>query len=205
MSCYPNREQALSIWQEGLNFRITNYGFDVADEYVFHTKGIAESCEIIAKQIASLNAEKAYVLGLLHDYGKKYPEKELGGFHGHYGYDEMMQMGFPDVARVCLTHSFYASDFNKDDYKNYSSKDLDWAQDKLKNIIFDDYDKLVQLCDMFFEGRNKVTFEKRFEGIMKRHNLSFDNIKNLYHHAEENKKYFDNKCGTDIYKLLGIL
>ena len=205
MNGYPNREQALSIWQEGLNFRITNYGFDVPDEYVFHTKGIAESCEIIAKQIAELNPEKAYVLGLLHDYGKKYPEKELGGFHGRYGYDEMMQMGFSDVARVCLTHSFYASDFNKDDYKNYSSKDLDWAQDKLKNIIFDDYDKLVQLCDMFFEGLNKVTFEKRFEGIMMRHNLSFDNVENLYHHAEENKKYFDKKCGTDIYKLLGIL
>ena len=205
MNGYPDREQALSIWQEGLNFRISNYGFDVADEYVFHTKGIAESCEIIAKQIAGLNTEKAYVLGLLHDYGKKYPEKELGGFHGRYGYEEMKQMGFPDVARVCLTHSFYSSDFNKENYKNYSSKDLDWAKEKLKNIIFDDYDKLVQLCDMFFEGLNKVTFEKRFEGIMKRHNLSFENITNLYYYAEENKKYFDKKCGTDIYKLLGIL
>ena len=71
MQGYPNKAEALKIWQEGLDYRIKNYDFPVADEYVFHTKGIAESCEKIAKLIPDVNTEKAYVLGLLHDYGKK--------------------------------------------------------------------------------------------------------------------------------------
>ena len=201
----PNKEEAIKIWQEGLDFRIKNYGFPVVDEYVFHTKGIAESCEKIAKLMPDMNSEKAYVLGLLHDYGKKYPEKETGVFHGRRGYDEMMSMGYPDVAEICLTHTFYAPNFSFDSFPSYTLDDLVWAKNKMANITFNDYDLLVQLCDMFFEGLNKVRIEDRFQGIIKRYNLQFTDIENSYNHALENKKYFESKIHTDIYNLLDIV
>ena len=43
MKDYPDKETALKIWKDGLNFRIKNYGFNVADEYKFHTQGVASS------------------------------------------------------------------------------------------------------------------------------------------------------------------
>lgn len=128
MKDYPDKETALKIWKDGLDFRIKNYGFNVADEYKFHTQGVAESCYLIATHTSDMDSEKAYVLGLLHDYGKKYPEKELNGFHGRWGYEEMIKMGYPAVARICLTHTFYSTDFDANCFPSYPAKDLAWAK-----------------------------------------------------------------------------
>lgn len=204
MKDYPDKETALKIWKDGLDFRIKNYGFNVADEYKFHTQGVAESCYLIATHTSDMNSEKAYVLGLLHDYGKKYPEKELNGFHGHWGYEEMMKMGYPAVARICLTHTFYSTDFDANCFPSYPAKDLAWAKKQLQQINYDDYDRIVQLCDMFFEKLNIVSIQKRFSGIMERYHLDFDTLKNSYDYAVKNKEYFDKKCQIDVYKILGI-
>lgn len=204
MKDYPDKETALKIWKDGLDFRIKNYGFNVADEYKFHTQGVAESCYLIATHTSDMDSEKAYVLGLLHDYGKKYPEKELNGFHGRWGYEEMIKMGYPAVARICLTHTFYSTDFDANCFPSYPAKDLAWAKKQLQQINYDDYDHIVQLCDMFFEKMSMVSLQKRFSGIMERYHLSFDTLKNSYDYAVKNKEYFDKKCQMDVYKILGI-
>ena len=117
----------------------------------------------------------------------------------------MMSMGYPDVAEICLTHTFYAPNFSFDSFPSYTLDDLVWAKNKMANMTFNDYDLLVQLCDMFFEGLNKVRIEDRFQGIIKRYNLQFTDIENSYNHALENKKYFESKIHTDIYNLLDIV
>ena len=204
MKDYPDKETALKIWKDGLDFRIKNYGFNVADEYKFHTQGVAESCYLIATHTSDMDSEKAYVLGLLHDYGKKYPEKELNGFHGRWGYEEMIKMGYPAVARICLTHTFYSTDFDANCFPSYPAKDLERNKKQLQQINYDDYDRIVQLCDMFFEKMSMVSLQKRFSGIMERYHLSFDTLKNSYDYAVKNKEYFDKKCQMDVYKILGI-
>ena len=68
---------------------------------------------LIASRIDSIDGQKAYILGLLHDYGKMVRDadnKEY--FHGLTGYHEMNRLGFDDVARVCLTHTFPDKDCN---------------------------------------------------------------------------------------------
>ena len=66
----PARAEAQKIWQEGFDFRCCTTKFEVKDEYIFHSHGVAQAAENIAAQIPAMDSEKAYVLGLLHDYGK---------------------------------------------------------------------------------------------------------------------------------------
>ena len=51
-----------------------------------------------------MDAEKAYVLGLLHDIGRKFGVRHLG--HVSDGYRFMMSLGYDEAAKICLTHSF---------------------------------------------------------------------------------------------------
>ena len=64
-------------------------------------------CATCAQRIAEkcgMDRDKAYVLGLLHDIGRKFGVRHLG--HVYDGYQYMSELGYTDVARVCLTHSF---------------------------------------------------------------------------------------------------
>ena len=51
-----------------------------------------------------MDVEKAYILGLLHDIGRKFGVRHLG--HVYDGYVYMKSLGYDEVAKICLTHSF---------------------------------------------------------------------------------------------------
>lgn len=204
MKKYPNIRNAEKIWREEISYRLANYPFPEKEEYIFHSRGVGRCCRIIAEHTQDLNPEKAYVLGLLHDCGKRVNEKLSGRFHVREGYDLMEAMDYTDVARVCLTHSFYSPNFDEKFYPSYRPEWLTWAKDKMRGITFNDYDRLVQLCDLFFEGLEKVCLKKRFEGLIRRYNLQWPLLQSLYQHALDNKKFFDEKCGCCIYDLLEI-
>ena len=201
---YPPRKQALQIWEQGIIYRLSRpYGFTFEDEYRFHTIGVASAAEKIAQQIPSMDKEKAFVLGLLHDYGKRINERIEGYFHGREGYEQMMKMGYPDVAKVCLTHTFSEKDFSDKNY-SYPQEWKDWARQMLKNITYDDYDRLICLCDKFFEGLSIVSISGRVKGIVNRYHLSKTAEESLFKQSMELKKYFDKKTGQDIYQILNI-
>ena len=137
-------------------------------------------------------------------YIKIQNEKYTGIPHFIVGYDEMMEREFDFVAKICLTHSFPIKDFLFEDYSSYNREDLIKIKNILQKIEYNDYDRLIQLCDMFFEGMNKVTYQERIEGIKRRFSLTDDQIKNLKKGAETNKKYFDDLCGCDVYNIINI-
>ena len=68
---WPDREQAEKIWQQGIDYAIEHHTMSpqIVKEYIFHTQGIARSAALIAARLPDMDTEKAYVLGLLHDYG----------------------------------------------------------------------------------------------------------------------------------------
>ena len=201
---YPTKHEALQIWEQGIIYRLSRpYGFTFENEYRFHTMGVASAAEKIAKYIPTMNTEKAFVLGLLHDYGKRINERIERRFHGQEGYEQMLKMGFPDVAKVCLTHTFSEQNF-KDEQYSYPQEWKDWAHKMLKNITYDDYDYLICLCDKFFEGLSIVSISKRVNGIVKRYNLGRTEEDFLLKESTKLKDYFDKKTGCDIYKILGI-
>ncbi len=200
----PNRTEAINIWKKGIVARrkIDNFPFEL--EYRFHTLGVAACCEKLA-YCCGLDEEKAFVLGLLHDIGKSRSERQEKIFHGLEGYNQMMNMGYSKVAQICITHSFPSADFNDNNYLFYKKMGiLPQIHKLMKQMSLDDYDYMVQLCDLFFEGLNKTNFENRFKGIMNRYNLSLENISELYQNALKNKKHFDERACVDVYKVLKI-
>ncbi len=202
---YPDKQTAITLWKQGITFRISRGVFENELEYRFHTLGIANSASKIA-EVCGMDAEKAWVLGLLHDYGKRQNERVDLIFHAREGYEQMMSLGYTDVARICLTHSFPGTDFCDKDYGFYQKipDALPWAHRMMAKVKQDDYDRLIQLCDLLFEGLNKTSFEERLKGIVSRYQLQWEQVSSLYEKAKENKAYFDEKCHIDIYRILRI-
>jgi putative nucleotidyltransferase with HDIG domain len=114
-------------------------------KWIGHSYNVARAAEIIAKK-CDLDSNLAYVLGLLHDIGRY---EGIGNLrHVYAGYILMKEKEYNNIARICLTHSF--------PYKNFSSysgnidctsEEIKFLENELEKIEYDDYDKLIQLCD----------------------------------------------------------
>lgn len=111
-----------------------------------HSRVVAHCAEKIAGLCEGLDAGKAYVLGLLHDIGRRFGTRHLG--HVSDGYTYMMSLGYDEAAKICLTHSF--NNQSTEDYiGNFDTSDeeLELINSTLAEVILDDYDRLIQLCD----------------------------------------------------------
>jgi putative nucleotidyltransferase with HDIG domain len=73
-----------------------------------HSINVGLAAQMIAKRCGNLNSDKAYVLGLLHDIGRRYGVSARK--HGIDGYNFVMERGWDEVGRICLTHSFCRPD-----------------------------------------------------------------------------------------------
>ena len=168
--------------------------------WVSHSRVTARAAEIIASRSGSLDSEKAYILGLLHDIGRSFGKSEMR--HIYDGYRYMLSLGYGEVARVCLTHSFNCQ--RLDDYVgacDITSQEKKELLEALLKIEFDDYDRLIQLCDGLAEKIGVIRLEERAEGICLRYG-SYPKgklEKNL-----ELKAYFEKMTGEDLYSLLNI-
>ena len=69
-----------------------------------HSRAAAHCAERIARECGDLDSGKAYIVGLLHDIGRKFGVRHLG--HVSDGYSYMMSLGYDEAAKICLTHSF---------------------------------------------------------------------------------------------------
>ena len=99
---YPVREEAERLLKEA---EVCNPG-----PWGSHSRVAAMCAEKIAAACPDMDEEKAYVLGLLHDIGRKFGVKHLG--HVYDGYKYMLDLGYDEAARICLTHSFSVPDIN---------------------------------------------------------------------------------------------
>lgn len=205
---YPTIVEAKNIFKQCVDFRRNNppaipqapYN---EEEFIAHSYNVAEAARKIADRTAYLNPDKAYILGLLHDYGKMFDERVVDKSHGQIGYEMMIKKDYPEVARICLTHTFVDKNFEEKDFW-YPINWQKWIKDKLKDIEYDDYDRLIQLSDKFAEKLDLVSIEYRSERLKQRYNLSDEVTKIIYNEGMQLKKYFDKLCGEDIYKILGI-
>lgn len=160
-----------------------------------HSRIVAHCAEKIADACEGLDPEKAYILGLLHDIGRKFGTRHLG--HVSDGYTCMMALGYEEAAKICLTHSF-----NNQSLKDYIGK-IDTTDEEheliateLKKTVMDDYDRLIQLCDSIAGSEGVLKIEERMEDVKKRYGAypqeKWDTNIRL-------KEYFEKKIGKDIY------
>lgn len=170
-----------------------------------HYLRVAENAKLIASKTAYLNPEKAYILGLLHDYGECVVYGNNSLFHGTTGYDEMMKLGYDEVAKVCLTHSFFCEDIDPDEYLSYPRDEILRAADYIKKHPLDDYDKLIQVSDLMVKRDKNTNISDRLDFVAAKYHVSSDVIKRKKLSALNLKNYFDNLCGQDIYQIVGII
>ncbi len=164
-----------------------------------HSRVAAHCAEKIARECDGLDADKAYILGLLHDIGRKFGVRHLG--HVSDGYLYMLSLGYDEVAKICLTHSFnegkLESYIGKFDITEEETKELRQA---LAQTSFDDYDRLIQLCDSIAGAEGVVNIEDRMNDVKRRYGRfpqsKWD--KNL-----ELKAFFEQMAGEDIYNVVG--
>ena len=165
-----------------------------------HSVSVATNARLIAQNVPELDRDKAYVMGLMHDIGRR--AGVTGIRHIFDGYDYLMSIGDPDCARICLTHSFPLKDvktfFGKYDC---TEEQLVSLQDFLNHHEFDDYDILIQLCDAISLPNGACIMEKRLVDVALRHGLPDFTIEK-WKAFMRTKKHFDQLCGCNIYDLL---
>lgn len=159
---------------------------------------IAALCAKRIAQKADLNTEKAYVLGLLHDIGRKFGKGHLT--HVYDGWRYMQHLGYHDVARICLTHSFtvptlqcYIGNY---DIPQARQQEL---EDTLAAIVYDDYDRLIQLCDCLAGTTGVMDMEERMADVKQRYG---NYPQEKWDANMALKTYFEEKTGSDLYDLV---
>ena len=139
----PTREEALKLIRDGLLFNPGPWGE--------HCLTAAHCAEKIASACGDMDVEKAYILGLLHDIGRKF-----------------------DV----------------------TDEELTIIKTELAKAIYDEYDRLIQLCDCLAGAEGVLDIENRMNDVKKRYGFypqdKWNSNMNL-------KQYFEGKMNKDIY------
>jgi len=168
-----------------------------------HCRTAGRAAETIAKK-CGLDADRAYVSGLLHDIGVyDYRDfKRRKADHIFMGYELMTDKGHEDIARICLSHSFTLQDIKTlaSSYIECNDEDLALITAFLNDSVYDDYDKLIQLCDSLSMAHGVVLMEKRMMDVVRRKGFG-DMTVPKWEAIFGVKDYFDKLCGADIYSL----
>lgn len=188
----PDREQAEKYLQDA---EILNPG-----PWVEHSRQVARTAHAIAIQHPDLVPEPAFILGILHDIGRR--EGVYGMRHVMDGYHFMIEEGFPDAARICLTHSYPIPN------EMAGSSPWDGTQDQahflsqfLASNPYTPYDRLIQLCDSLCMPSGPVLMEKRLVDVVMRYGFNEYTIQK-WQAFFQIKCEFEETIGHSIYTVL---
>ncbi len=156
----PSREQAETFLAEaeGMN----------PGPWIAHSRVVARTAEALTMHLPGMDAEAAYVLGALHDIGRRYGVSRLR--HTLDGYRFLQCQGFEDAARVCLTHSFPWQDIRA--YcgpLDCPEDDVAFVKRYLAEVTYTPYDRLIQLCDAMCLPSGPCLIEKRMVDVYLRY------------------------------------
>jgi len=166
--------------------------------WIDHSYNVARLAEKIASK-ANMDSEKAYVVGLLHDIGRR--NGKMQARHSLEGFIYLMGLGFEDGARVCMTHTFQHKDVEAIyDTWDCLEEEKQFIKNFLDNVKYDDYDKLIQLCDALSLSNGYCPAEKKMVNSVLKFGFK-DSIAYKWKAILSLKEYFDNKIGADVYSL----
>ena len=108
-----------------------------------------------------------------------------------------MSLGYPDAARICLTHSFnemriegYVGQFDT------TEEETALIRTKLAETVPDDYDRLIQLCDAISGAEGVMDIIERMSDVKRRYG-NYDQGK--WDNNLELKAYFEDRMGRGLY------
>jgi len=137
---------------------------------VAHSLFVTKAAEAIAAAHPLLDGEIAYPLGCLHDIGRRVGVTDMR--HLLDGYSFMQAEGFPDVARICITHSLPLHDLRAVAGKwDCSPEEMQFLTDYVAALAFNEYDRLLQLCDALALPTGFCLMDKRLLDVALRHGV----------------------------------
>lgn len=165
-----------------------------------HSRYVALACENIAARCPHLDAELAYIYGILHDIGRHAgvtSEKHLID-----GYRYCAERGWHKAAQICISHAFMIKDISSSiGVFDMPPEDKAFMARFVQEAVYDDYDRLVQLCDALALPTGFCLLEKRFVDVAIRygmHPATIDRWKTVL----AIKADFEKIMGCSIYDCL---
>lgn len=164
--------------------------------WISHSHNVARLAEKIASK-ANMDSEKAYIVGLLHDIGRR--NGIMQARHALEGFRYLTSIGFDDGARICMTHTFQYKDVDAIyDAWDCSAEEKEFIKNYLDNVTYDDYDKLIQLCDALSLANGYCYAEKKMVNSVLKFGFK-DTTLNKWNAILKLKEYFDDKINGDVY------
>ena len=152
----PTKEEAFALLKESYTM---NPG-----PWKDHSVVTAKCAYKIAAYCPDLDEAKAYILGLLHDIGRRFGFSYIR--HVLDGYLYLMSLGYEEAAKISITHSFpvkslemYVGEWD------VSKQELAQIQSLLDFYEYDDYDRLIQVCDSIAMPNGPVDMITRMEDV----------------------------------------
>ena len=169
-----------------------------------HSRYVAQACYLIAQHCPNLDAEKAYLYGLLHDIGRYAgvtSEKHLLD-----GYRYCMARGWEKAAQICISHAFMVQNIESSiGVFDMTQEEKAFLEDFVAKAEYDDYDRLVQLCDSLALPTGFCLLEKRFVDVALRYGTHPYTVER-WRAVLEIKDHFERFMGCSIYDVLpGVL
>jgi len=119
------------------------------------------------------------------------------------GYHFLMQLGYDDAARVSITHSFPVKNIRAipGQWEDCTAAELEFIEEYLKKIEFNEYDRLIQLCDAIALPEGYCLMEKRFVEVALRHGVNEYTLRRWKAYMQIQSD-FEKILGETIYNLL---
>ena len=190
-----SNEVAYNLLTEGIIKDENDLELD-ENRWIKHSLYVGEASRRIAKKL-NLNEDLVLSLGYIHDIGRRINHSN----HPIEGYKYMIDKGYSDYARICLTHSFIDNDINLTAGGGPNTKEnYDFINSFLERSPKNIYDNIIQLCDLFCLETGFTTIEKRILDITKRKGI-YDNSYNHFMKTIELKERIEEMMGCSLYDL----
>lgn len=191
----------MELTVQNAEFALQEAGKSNPGPWVDHSRYVALACRNIAERCEELDATLAYLCGLLHDIGR-YPgvtsEKHLID-----GYRYCMERGWKKPAQICISHAFPIQDIRTSIGQfDVSEEDYQFMAQFIQNAVYDDYDRLVQLCDALALPSGFCLLEKRFVDVTIRYGFKPMVTIERWKKILEIRSYFEEKMRGSIYNVL---
>ena len=170
--------------------------------WIVHSLAVGTAAERIAALVDGLDAERAFVLGALHDIGRRFGE--MGMNHVILGYRFLLAQGDTEAAEICLTHSFPVQEITAvNGGWDLAAEDYAFLDSFLQTRTYTLYDRLIQLCDAMATGDGIVAIERRMMDIMLRYGIdetSLPRWRKLFSMKDD----FERRMGCSVESVLGL-
>ncbi len=170
--------------------------------WIAHSFAVGTAAERIAARIDHLDAERAFVFGLLHDIGRGFGVMQMN--HVIAGYRFLLEQGDEEAAEICLTHSFPVQQITAvNSGWDLMAEDYAFLDHFLQERKYTLYDRLIQLCDAMATDEGIVAIERRMMDVMLRYGVDETSL-TRWRQLFAMKEDFERRMGESVESVLGL-